>query len=188
MDSISDEELFGEVQRGKKEAMEFIVRRYYKDIFRYIYSKINDYHAAQDLCQEVFCKVYQKRETYSTEYFFKPWLYKIAYNCVIDYTRCKTYTKRNDFTPLDENIKEKNNIIEYKLFNNNIDDFVEDLSDVQKEAVKLRFCDQLSIEEIAVVTGNNVNTIKSRLYQGIKVIKNRLKNVRGGGLDEAKVK
>ncbi len=166
--------------------MESIVGRYYKVIFRYIYNKINDYHMAQDLCQEVFCKVYEKRESYSRGYLFKPWLYKIAYNSVIDYTRCKIYKNRNKVTALDENIKEKTNIIEYKLFNNNIDDMLEGLNEAQKEVVKLRFCEQLSIEDIAIVTDNNINTVKSRLYQGIKFIKSRLAKTRGGGLSEAK--
>ncbi|AWI05625.1 RNA polymerase sigma factor [Clostridium drakei] len=185
MDSISDEELFEEIKEGKNQNMESIVARYYKIIFRYIYNKINDYHMAQDLCQEVFCKIYEKRKSYSKEYLFKPWLYKIAYNSIIDYTRGKTYRNRNKVTVLDENIKEKTNVIEYKLFNNNIDDMLEGLSDAQKEVVKLRFCEQLSIEDIAIITDSNINTVKSRLYQGIKLIKSRLNKV-GGGLDEAK--
>lgn len=179
---MSDEELFKKVQEGSKDAMELIIRRYYKDIFRYIYNKIKDYHTAQDLCQEVFCKVYERRDTYSSEYLLKPWIYKVSYNYIIDYTRRKEYNRRQGLVSLDDNIRDKNNSIEYKLFNNNIDDFVEELTEVQKEVVKLRFCEQLSIEDIAIVTGNNINTIKSRLYKSIKNIKNKLKNKKRGCL------
>lgn len=185
MGSISDEELFKQVKDGEKASMELIVHRYYINIFRYIYSKINDYYMAQDLCQDVFCKVYERRETYLDGHTFKPWLYKIAYNCIIDYTRSQQYKTRNDLTTLDENIKEKTNVIEYKLFNNNIDDLIEGLSEVQKDVVKLRFCEQLTIEDIAIITDANLNTVKTRLYQGIKHIKNRMKNLDGGEYYEA---
>ncbi|WP_035289039.1 RNA polymerase sigma factor [Clostridium sp. KNHs214] len=188
MDYVSDEDLFKKVKNGNKEAMEFIVRRYYKNIFRYIYIKIKDYHTSQDICQEVFCKVYEKRKSYLEEYLFKPWLYKIAYNSVVDYTRSKIYKNRNSITYLHEDIKEKDNVIEYKIINNNIDDLIEDLNEIQKEVLKFRFCESMSIEDIALITGSSLNTTKSRLYQGIKHIKSKLQSVRGGDSYEERVK
>ncbi|WP_053954991.1 RNA polymerase sigma factor [Inediibacterium massiliense] len=184
MDVVSDEDLFKQVQNGRKEAVELIVKRYYKDIFRYIYIKLNDYYTSQDLCQEVFCKVYKRRDTYSSEYPFKPWLYKIAYHCIIDYTRSSQYKKQQKVVPIDTKIKEKKNTIDHALFHNNINDFIEGLNQGQKEVIKLRFCNELSIEDIAQITGSNINTVKSRLYQGIKHIKNKLET--GGEVDEAK--
>lgn len=188
MNDLSDEELFNEVIKGNKAAMKFIVQRYYKNIFRYIYLKTNDYHLSEDLCQEVFCKIYEKRNTYSSEYPLKPWIYKIAHNSIIDYMRSSTFKNKNNVQVLDENIKETENVIECNFFDNNIDEYTENLNEHQKEVVKLRFCHQLSIEEIAKVTDSSVNTTKSRLYQGIKNIKNKIKNSLGGGCYESKVK
>lgn len=185
MDVISDEDLFSKVQNGRKEAIELIVKRYYKYIFRYIYSKLNDYYTAQDLCQEVFCKMYNSRNTYCNEYPFKPWLYKIAYNCVVDYRRSKSYKQQQKVVPIDIKVKDKKDTIEHTFFNNNINDFIEGLNEKQKEVIKLRFCNDLSIEDIAKITGSNINTVKSRLYQGIKHIKNKIEN--GGELDDTKI-
>lgn len=188
MNDLSDEALFNEVIKGSKEAMELIVKRYYKNIFRYVYIKTNDYYLSEDICQEVFCKVYEKRNTYSEGYATKPWIYKIAHNCIIDYIRSQNFKNKNSIGPLDENISEKDNVIEYKFFDNNIDDYMDNLNEHQKEVVKLRFCHQLSIEEIAKVTNSSINTTKSRLYQGIKNIKDKFRNSLGGVSYESKVK
>lgn len=187
MDNLSDEELFTKVQKGSKESMEIIVKRYYKNIFRYIYMKIGEYHTGEDLCQEVFCKVYNKRKTYSSKYPVKVWIYKIAHNIIVDYFRSKKAKEKKNTVELKYDMEEKNNIIEIELFKNNIEDLTEGLNENQKEVVNLRFKDQLTLEEIASVTNSSKNTVKTRLYSGIKYIKNKLKKRKEDYLENERI-
>ncbi len=47
----------------------------------------SDYEGSLDVTQEVFIKVYNSLERYSSEYKFSTWLYRIAHNAAIDHMR-----------------------------------------------------------------------------------------------------
>lgn len=179
MNYITDEKLFEDVQRGNRQSMELIVHRYYQNIFKYIYNRVKDYYAAQDLCQECFSKIYEKRRTYSDRYPLKAWIYKIAYNSTIDYYRSKAY-KENRHMEITDNLIEHKNIIEHKLFKNNIDDMLDGLNENQREILNLRFKGELSIKDIALTVNSNENTVKSRLYSALKILKKSMQKENGG--------
>ncbi|MBQ6492758.1 MAG: RNA polymerase sigma factor [Erysipelotrichaceae bacterium] len=67
---------------------EEIYRDYRNKVFSYIRSRINSYQDAEDLCEDVFVKVYQKYETYDdTKSKLSTWIFNITRNTVIDYYR-----------------------------------------------------------------------------------------------------
>ena len=67
---------------------EEIYRDYRNKVFSYIRSRINSYQDAEDLCEDVFVKVYHKYETYDdTKSKLSTWIFNITRNTVIDYYR-----------------------------------------------------------------------------------------------------
>jgi RNA polymerase sigma-70 factor, ECF subfamily len=76
----SDERLMGEVQRGQPAHLEPLVRRYASPLLTYIERMVGDRHRAEELFQDVFLAVWEKRRTYRFPQPFRPWLFAIATN------------------------------------------------------------------------------------------------------------
>ncbi|MFN3330657.1 MAG: RNA polymerase sigma factor, partial [Pyrinomonadaceae bacterium] len=84
---LSDAELVEMAIAGDENSFEEIVRRYQRSIASYVYKMIGDYETSLDITQEVFIKVYNNLTSYSSDYKFSTWIYKIAHNATIDYLR-----------------------------------------------------------------------------------------------------
>ena len=76
----SDEWLMGQVQRGRREELEKLVRRYASGLLTFIQRSIHDRHRAEELFQETFLRVWTKRRTYDLDRTFRSWLFAIAAN------------------------------------------------------------------------------------------------------------
>ena len=67
---------------------EQIYTDYHNKILGYILSQVNDYNLAEDLCSDVFVKVYEKIDTFnSSKASFSTWIFTITRNKLIDYYR-----------------------------------------------------------------------------------------------------
>ncbi len=132
----------------------------------YTYTKNQD--LALDIVQEAVTKALENIHKLKQEEFVKTWFYRILINEAL------------------QTVKKNKKIIEYELVENetstqnnedniveNIDIYnrIENLNDKLKTVIILRFFENLKIEEIAVITNTNTNTVKSRLYKGLNEIK-----------------
>ena len=132
----------------------------------YTYTKNQD--LALDIVQEAVTKALENIHKLRQEEFVKTWFYRILINEAL------------------QTVKKNRKIIEYELVENetstqnnedniveNIDIYnrIEKLNDKLKTVIILRFFENLKIEEIAVITNTNTNTVKSRLYKGLNEIK-----------------
>lgn len=69
---------------------EEIYQEYHTKVLRYIQSRVNDYHLAEDLCSDVFVKVYEKLDTFnSKKASLSTWIFTITRNRLIDYYRTR---------------------------------------------------------------------------------------------------
>lgn len=72
---------------------EEIYEQFHFKILRYINSQVNDYNLAEDLCSDVFLKVYEKLDTYNkSKAQFSTWIFTITRNRLIDYYRTRKQT------------------------------------------------------------------------------------------------
>lgn len=85
---------------------------YHMKVLRYIQSKVNDYHLAEDLCSDVFVKVYEKLDTFNEKKAsISTWIFTITRNRLIDYYRTRKVTVEipEDLTyEVDESVDEDN--------------------------------------------------------------------------------
>lgn len=181
----TDENLIKEILKGNESAMEILVKRYYDLVHSYIYRITNDYNIAYDITQDVFIKMMKNIEKYNLEEGkFKNWLLKIVVNTTKDYFKSKTYKQRiENYNIENHEIEDKSNVIDIiskKEEYIKIKEAVEKLPNLQREAIFLKYYNDLKIKEISKITGDNENTIKSRLFNGIK----NLKKLLGGDLFE----
>ena len=161
----SDAQLVELASAGDQQAFEYLFTRYRDALTRLFEQRLGDRDIASDLLQETFIKVYLNIDRYDIGYTFGQWVYTIARNTLIDFTR-KT---RSDL-PIDERFSSPAATAptpEESIINSQqrtqIEHYLEQLPEQYNTLFKLRFLDEYSYEEIAEKLGRPLNTIKTQI-------------------------
>jgi RNA polymerase sigma factor (sigma-70 family) len=176
MKSKSDSLLISLYQKGDEEALSTLIHRHQRELFTFIFYKINDEDLANDVFQDTFMKiiVMLKEGRYNEEGKFILWAKRIAYNLIIDHFRSKSKnikvsetTFESDEYSIFDLLKEPSENIEDQLVTNQIQDdllkMLQYLPKNQQEVIQLRFFDGLSFKEIADHTNMSINTTLGRV-------------------------
>ena len=152
---------------GDDTAFEYLFNRYRDAILRLLAQRAGSADDAEDLLQETFIKVYLNINRYDSEYTFGQWVYTIARNTFIDFTR----KSRSDL-PIDERFSSPATTAptpEESIINsqqrNQIDHYLEQLPEQYNDLFKLRFLDEYSYEEIAEKLHLPMGTVKTRIHR-----------------------
>ena len=132
--------------------------------YRLAYSYLRHPEDAMDAVQTAVCRAIERQDRLRNPAFFRSWFYRILVNVCLDALR-----RRGRFVPLTElmDIGREDPPPADELLFRQIDALPQEVSTV----IKLRVFEDLSLKEISVVTGCNINTVKSRLYSGLKKLK-----------------
>lgn len=138
--------------------------------YRVAYSYTRHQEDALDVVQSAVCKALEAHKNIKNEDAIKTWFYKILIN------ECLTVIKkRKRFLPADEVLGQEEGYYE-KGYEQN-DDMEKELDSLELDVqgiIKLRFFEELSLKEIASITGLNLNTVKTKLYRGLKQLKENM--------------
>ena len=171
---LNDDELVEQIKNGDEQASEELIKRYYTSILRYCRWHCSSMEKAEDLTQERFYKLFKNISGYKGKRKFKAYLYTIANRLCIDESR-KTafYPLEDEIIPGVEcdGIVRLENIAEINYLLNLI-------SPEQREAILLRFGEQLEFHEIAKIMGCNMRTVQSRVRNGLKIMRKEQENGR----------
>lgn len=132
----------------------------------YTYTKNQD--LALDIVQEAVTKSLENINKLRQEEFVKTWFYRILINEALQTVKKNKKYIEYELTD-NENFTHSNE--ESIIENMDVYNRIEKLNDKLKTVIILRFFENLKIEEIAVITKTNTNTVKSRLYKGLNEIK-----------------
>ncbi len=80
----NSERLIAELREGKEKAFAYVFRMYYSPLLNYAGRILKDSELANDVVQECFCKLYERRKDLKEELEVRPYLYKSVYNSCID--------------------------------------------------------------------------------------------------------
>ena len=86
---MKDEELIELIINGNTELYAELIERYKNKVYSTAYSYTRDYEEAKDLTQEIFIKVYNNLSGFQNKAQFSTYLYRVAVNRCIDWTRRK---------------------------------------------------------------------------------------------------
>ena len=153
-----------------------LYRRYRKPIYAYLSARTKDAATAEDLTAQVFFKALSAGDTFRGRGSYRAWLYQIARNTL---TNWRTEKARLQIPvadlPEDSDQEDSPSVItlaqeEQAL----LWDTVAELSDAQREVVRLRFWKELTIEEIASRTGRTTGAIRVLLHRSLRSLRKRL--------------
>ncbi len=161
---IHEDELLQRIKDGDISSLDKLVAFYYPDILRYCLWHTPNRQAAEDATQDTFLKTIRHLDAYVHRGQFRAYLYKIATNVCIDYSRKKTMEQ------LPDDLQEYDSHLEQIESNANFVWLLRDLPDEQREVVLLRFVHELKVWEITEVVGVPMRTVQSRLRSALKRI------------------
>lgn len=163
--AMTDDELIERIRDGDDNSAEELILRYYAAILRYCRWHCVDDARAEDLTQETFLRVFKNLSQYGKRDRFKSWLYTIANHLCVDESRKTTWHTLSDELPGECAALSK---LEDR---DEIDGLLRKLSPEQREAVILRFGEQLSFAEIAKVTDCTLRTAQSRVRCALEIMR-----------------
>ncbi len=167
MDEI---ELVCRAKIGDKEALNKIVDMYYDEIYKFLYRRMGNKAAAEDVTQDTFIKFIKNLPYYKEKNKLRSFLFTVAINTSNDFFR--RHKQELSFLTLD-NIGEE--LIEDETLQKEealiVREAVLSLPDVQRDVIILRFYHNLKIKEIASVQKVPVPTVKTRLRRALKALK-----------------
>lgn len=134
--------------------------------YRLAFSYLKNQDDALDAVQNAVCKALEHYGELRNEAALKTWVYRIVLNESLRLVKAR---KREILT--DEDYQEQP--YEEKAFDRDDDLYVQidQMEEVTQKIIKLRFFEELTLGEIAQVLEMNVNTVKAKLYRGLKILK-----------------
>ena len=151
-------------QTVQQQLTAFIVA-HQEEFYRLAYSHVKNRDAALDVVQESIVKALSKADGLRRAESLKPWFYRILVNESMNYYR---YTRR--LTPLEE-AAEAAAPAGDPAARLDLLAAIDRLDQKDQLIIRLRFFEDLKLEEIAQATGLNLNTVKSRLYKGLRKLR-----------------
>lgn len=167
---IKDYLLVLKIKKGDPEAWELLVERYYQTIYSYCFRRcFGQVKLAEDLTQDIFLKLIKSIDKYQFTGKFFNYLFTIAVNTCNNYYSKKKFdlTELADYLP-DQQQKSSLQLISEEERSDEIQQALNQLPDIQREAIILKFYHDLKVKEIAKMTEVSVPTAQSRINQGIK--------------------
>lgn len=180
MQELNDMELVKQAQTGSIAAVAELYDRHRSQIFRYIRFKVANTQAAQDLTGEVFLRMVDHLSDFQPRGVpFSAWLYRIAHNLVI---RQGQQESRWSVVPLvyANNVSRNGDnpalVVERQLEVDSLWQGLENIDEIQREVITLRFIAGLSLKETAQVLDKTVAAVKTLQHRGILALQATLMN------------
>jgi len=177
---LRDEDLALGIQQGKAHDLAILVQRHHSPLLGFLYRMTGgDRALAEDLAQETFLRALRSIQQYKYPRPFKPWLYMIATNLTRDYfKRAEMRHTMSMSEQLEDAVGQRELTPEDALVWSDAAQRValaiKNLPDHQREAVVLRYYQELSLAEIAVILDVPLGTVKSRISLGLKRLRETL--------------
>jgi RNA polymerase sigma-70 factor (ECF subfamily) len=169
-----DRLIVSQIIAGQKEFFRLLVERYERAVYGMGLSFFRNAEDASDFTQDVFLKVYRSLPRFEGRSRFSTWLYKIAYNTAVNgLQRQKEYRSlAEEEIPRDEDTPERDLL--RTAAREAVLEALEGLPERYRICVDLFFFYDRSYQEIEVITGFPVNTIKSHVFRAKKLLREKL--------------
>jgi RNA polymerase sigma-70 factor (ECF subfamily) len=161
-------------QRGEREAFDRLVERYQRDVYRLCYRYVNNHHDANDLAQEAFLRAYRAITRFRGDSSFSTWIYRIAVNACLNFRAARKPETEELSETLADGGSPVTDDLEREEQSRRVREAVVRLPDKQRATLILKIYHDLSHEEVAVILGSSVGTVKANLFHALGNLRKRL--------------
>ena len=191
----TDEELVARSQSGDVESFNQLILRWERPIYALAYRVIGREEEARDVCQEAFLRAFRALPGFKGQAKFSSWLYRITLNLCRDWIRRQRRAPVSQM-PEDVDLAEMaasqgpvesiEDLVARRELSAVVEEAMAKLPEEQRTAIVLKEYHGMTFQEIAELQGCPLSTVKTRLYQGLSVLRRHLE--RNGQLQSEMVK
>lgn len=157
--------------------------RWERPIYALAYRTIGREDDARDIVQETFLRAFRALPGFKGQAKFSSWLYRIALNLCRDWVRRQ---RRTPTVPMPEGVdlvelaseqgpvESIEDLVARREMSSAVAEAMKQLPDEQRTAIVLKEYHGLTFQEIADLQGCPLSTVKTRLYQGLSVLRRQL--------------
>ena len=181
--TVTDDELVARSIGGDTESFNQLVLRWERPIYALAYRVIGREEDARDVCQEAFLRAFRALPGFKGQAKFSSWLYRITLNL------CRDWVRRHRRTPVvqvpegvdvGELVAERGpvesieDLVSRRRLGAVVGEAMALLPEEQRTAIILKEYHGMTFQEIADLQGCPLSTVKTRLYQGLTVLRRHL--------------
>lgn len=174
---MDDATLIAQVQAGNEHANRFLIEKFKNLVWHLVLRMVDQPEDAEDLCQEVFYRVFRDIGKFRGESKLSTWIGAIAYNISITYLRKKgknIMVSVDDYLPLASGkpaVESADEALDKSSMKKIIHRIIDSLPVRYRTVITLFYLEELSYKEIEEITGMPDGTIKSYLNRGRQAIR-----------------
>ena len=173
--------LIARIRAGDTHAFQSLIEQYQRLVTHIVFRMVSNTADREDLCQDIFLRVYQNIDGFRFESKVSTWIARIAYNMCINHLQKKKVPLYNDKTPETDSIEEISGtqnlpdaIVERRDMTSRIQTEIEGMDIRFRTILTLYHLDNMNYGEIAEIMNLPEGTVKSYLFRARKRLKNRL--------------
>lgn len=183
---MEDQQLVQKARAGDRYAFNLLVWKWERAIYNLALRLLGSEDDAVEVCQEVFIRAYTHLKDFRGDARFSTWLYRIAINCCRNLMRSRKRRRevamdfydgadpaihRLDATPEQEQSYHRAQMVTRVL------EAMQALPEDQRTVIELRVLHDLGVEEVASIMGIPTGTVKSRLFYGLRKLRDQLQDL-----------
>ncbi len=173
--------LVEKAKSGDEKAFASLLNRYRDSIYYMLLKMVNNPTDAKDLTFEAFGKAFRSLHTYTPDFAFSTWLFKIATNNCIDFLRKKHQTpqvidqmdeenEESVESQIESDLPDPEEIMINKQDITLLHKVIDELKPKYRQLIELRYFREYSYEEIAEELNIPVGTVKAQLFRAKSII------------------
>lgn len=175
----SDRQLADQIKKGQTLAFDQMFDRYSQQLYRFSRSLLKNHEDAEEVVQEVFFRIWKKRDELNERRSFRSFLFSIAYNLIVDQFRQRVKDQKYEqflIKEAQQNYLNPENKLEYKELKKQVNKAITELPDQRKKIYQLSREEGLSYKEIAGRLHIKPKTVENHINLALKYIRKRLGN------------
>ena len=173
----NDADLVSQVLKGDRKAFQRLVQRHERLVWHMVSRISNRPTDSEDICQEVFLRVYQKLPTFRFQSKLSTWIATVAYRTAINYVQHEEKYSTEDLSQTALTACTMPNAqkqLEKQALHTFVHEQIRELPVHYRTVLTLFHLEEMSISEIQDITGMPSGTVKNYLFRARKLLKNRL--------------
>ena len=174
IDEHIEKDLISRLKSGDMAAFQKIYDSFCKPLYRFTFSYMKDSFDAEEIVQDVFLKLWEKRDEVDELKSFKSYLYRITVNKIFNELKHRVVKRKYDQHLLNielVNDETPESAIQFQELNNKLEQLLSKLPEQQRNIFIMSRWQGLSNTEIALNLGLSARTVENQIYRAAKFIK-----------------
>lgn len=181
--ALSDKEIWGKIKKSDLKSFESLFCRYHDQLCLYSYGLVVNEDAAEEIVNDVFLKIWTKREQIHINIGIKPYLFRCVFNACADYLNHNNDIKQSNNTDIDQQINKLIGSGEEYIFSllqsKEVEkDVLHAIEQLPKQC-RIIFClsrfEILTYAEISERLNISINTVKTQMSRALESLRKQLR-------------